>query len=181
MLFNSLSFIIFLPIVFLLYWVVFKHNRWQNVLVLVASYIFYGWWDWRFLILIFFTTACSWSSGLLIQRMLNLGSRAKAKALCIGNLVINLGILAYFKYFNFFADNIKILFSQFGFDFDWFTLEVLLPVGISFYTFQALSYTIDVYRRDICPTKDFVAFASFISFFPQLVAGPIERLSLIPI
>lgn len=175
MLFNSLSFVIFLPVVFLLYWFVFKSLRWQNVLVLVSSYVFYGWWDWRFLILIFFTTVCSWGSGLIIGRLLSKHKKAKAKSVCALNLTLNFSILAYFKYFNFFADNLKLLFSQFGFQLDWFTLDVLLPVGISFYTFQALSYTIDVYRHDIKPTSDFVAFASFIAFFPQLVAGPIER------
>ncbi len=175
MLFNSFTFIIFLPIVFLLYWFVFRKRAIQNWLVLVASYVFYGWWDWRFLILIFITTFFSWSSGILIERYDQKEQKSRGRMICAFNLILNLGILAYFKYFNFFSDNLKLLFSQFGYQLDWFTLEVLLPVGISFYTFQALSYTIDVYRRDIKATKDFIAFASFIAFFSQLVAGPIER------
>lgn len=175
MLFNSLEFLFFLPIVFLLYWFVFKPVKWQNALVLVASYVFYGWWDWRFLILIFITTFCSYSSGILIGRSKDIGNEKLSRVWCISNILLNLGILCYFKYFNFFVDNLKVLFSQIGYELDWFTLEVLLPVGISFYTFQALSYTIDVCRDDIKPTKDLIAFASFIAFFPQLVAGPIER------
>lgn len=175
MLFNSFEFLLFLPIVFLLYWFIFKPLKWQNLLILTSSYIFYGWWDWRFLILIVFTSFCSYGSGLLINKANQNNRKTLAKFYCSANILINILILCYFKYFNFFVDNLKILFSQFGFQLDWFTLEVLLPVGISFYTFQALSYTIDVYRKDIKPTGDFIAFASFIAFFPQLVAGPIER------
>lgn len=170
MLFNSLQFLIFLPIVFILYWFVFKKLRAQNLLVVVVSYIFYGWWDWRFLILIFITTLFSYISGLMINKF-----REKGKIICAVNIIINLAILGYYKYFNFFADNLQLLFSQFGYQLDWVTLDIILPVGISFYTFQALSYTIDVYRKDTQATKDFIAFTSFISFFPQLVAGPIER------
>ena len=170
MLFNSLEFLIFLPIVFILYWFVFKKLHIQNLLVVVTSYIFYGWWDWRFLILIFITTLFSYASGILIDKY-----RDKGKLICAGNIIINLIILGYYKYFNFFADNLNLLFSQFGYQLDWVTLDIILPVGISFYTFQALSYTIDVYRKDTQATKDFIAFTSFISFFPQLVAGPIER------
>lgn len=177
MLFNSFEFLIFLPLVFLLYWFVFKPIKWQNILILVTSYIFYGWWDWRFLILIFITTFCSYISGILIGKSIKQKQDKTARLWCMVNIVLNLLILCYFKYFNFFVDNLKVLFNQFGFQFDWFTLEVLLPVGISFYTFQALSYTIDVYRQNIDPTKNFIAFASFIAFFPQLVAGPIERAS----
>lgn len=170
MLFNSFQFLIFLPIVFILYWFVFRKLHIQNLLVVVTSYIFYGWWDWRFLILIFITTLFSYLSGLLIGRHRNRG-----KLICAVNIIINLAILGYYKYFNFFADNLQLLFSQFGYQLDWVTLDIILPVGISFYTFQALSYTIDVYRKDTQATTDFVAFTSFISFFPQLVAGPIER------
>lgn len=170
MLFNSLQFLIFLPIVFILYWFVFKKLRAQNLLVVVVSYIFYGWWDWRFLILIFITTLFSYISGLMINKF-----REKGKIICAVNIIINLAILGYYKYFNFFADNLQLLFSQFGYQLDWVTLDIILPVGISFYTFQALSYTIDVYRKDTPATRDFIAFTSFISFFPQLVAGPIER------
>ncbi len=170
MLFNSFEFLIFLPIVFLLYWFVFKGRQAQNVFIVVASYVFYGWWAWRFLVLIFITTLLSYLSGILIERY-----RDKAKWICGTNIAINIGILCYYKYVNFFADNLEALINQFGYQLDWVTLDVILPVGISFYTFQALSYTIDVYRRDTNATKDFIAFTSFISFFPQLVAGPIER------
>lgn len=170
MLFNSFEFLIFLPIVFLLYWYVFRGLRAQNMLVVISSYIFYGWWSWHFLVLIFITTLLSYLSGILIEKY-----RDKAKWLCGANIAINIGILCYYKYVNFFAENIQALVSQFGYQLDWVTLEIILPVGISFYTFQALSYTIDVYRRDTKATKDFIAFTSFISFFPQLVAGPIER------
>ena len=170
MLFNSFEFLVFLPIVFLLYWLVFKWRQTQNVFIVVASYVFYGWWAWRFLVLIFITTLLSYLSGILIEKY-----RGKAKWICGTNIAINIGILCYYKYVNFFADNFETLINQFGYQLDWVTLDVILPVGISFYTFQALSYTIDVYRRDTNATKDFIAFTSFISFFPQLVAGPIER------
>jgi len=173
MLFNSFTFMIFLPVVFLLYWFVFKRLRWQNLLILVASYVFYGWWDWRFLILIVITSLSSFVSGLLIKRYE--GQRGRQKAVSAVNIILNLGILAAFKYFNFFVDSLGSLLSLVGVTIDWPTANIILPVGISFYTFQALSYSIDVYTRKIEPTRDAVAFFSFISFFPQLVAGPIER------
>ena len=173
MLFNSLEFIIFLPIVFLLYWFVFRQRRWQNLLVVIASYVFYGWWDWRFLLLIAFTSFCSYASGLLIERYE--GNRSYQRFISTSNIVLNLLILAVFKYFNFFMDNMETLFLGMGYQLDKVTLDVILPVGISFYTFQALSYTIDVYRKDIRATRDMVEFFAYISFFPQLVAGPIER------
>ncbi len=173
MLFNSFTFMIFLPVVFLLYWFVFKKLRWQNLLILVASYVFYGWWDWRFLILIVITSASSFASGLLIRHFE--GHRPVQRAVSAVNIVLNLGILAVFKYFNFFVDSLASVLSAVGIAVDWPTMHIILPVGISFYTFQALSYSIDVYARRIEPTRDGVAFFSFISFFPQLVAGPIER------
>ncbi|MBR3426473.1 MAG: MBOAT family protein [Bacteroidales bacterium] len=177
MLFNSIQFLVFLPIVYLLYWLVFdrligrsKHQlMWQNAFVVVASYVFYGWWDWRFLLLIAFTSFCSWGSGLLIGK--NDGTK-KAKFWMWANIVLNLGILCLFKYYDFFVSEFARLFHLSA---DGLLLKAILPVGISFYTFQALSYSIDVYRGKIEPTKDFVAFFAFISFFPQLVAGPIER------
>ena len=177
MLFNSIQFAIFLPIVFLFYWFVFdrfiSRSKWQlrlqNAFVVVASYIFYGWWDWRFLLLIAFTSFCSWGSGLLIGKA---ESKKKAKAWMWLNIILNLGILATFKYYDFFVTEFAQLFHI---STDGILLKVILPVGISFYTFQALSYSIDVYRGKIEPTKDIVAFFAFISFFPQLVAGPIER------
>ena len=173
MLFNSFTFMLFLPVVFLLYWFVFKRLRWQNLLILVASYVFYGWWDWRFLILIVVTSASSFASGLLIRHYE--GRRPLQRAVSAGNIVLNLGILAVFKYFNFFVGSFAALLGGMGINADWPTLHIILPVGISFYTFQALSYSIDVYARRIEPTRDVVSFFAFISFFPQLVAGPIER------
>ena len=173
MLFNSFTFMIFLPVVFLLYWFVFKRLRWQNFLILLASYVFYGWWDWRFLILIVITSLSSFASGLLIKHYE--GRRGLQKTVSAVNIVLNLGILAVFKYFNFFVDSFATMLSVFNITADWPTMHIILPVGISFYTFQALSYSIDVYERRIEPTKDIIAFFSYISFFPQLVAGPIER------
>jgi D-alanyl-lipoteichoic acid acyltransferase DltB (MBOAT superfamily) len=141
----------------------------QNAFVVVASYVFYGWWDWRFLLLIAFTSFCSWGSGLLIG---NADSKKKARTWMWLNIVLNLGILALFKYYDFFVTEFAELFNI---STNGLLLKVILPVGISFYTFQALSYSIDVHRGKIEPTKDIVAFFAFISFFPQLVAGPIER------
>jgi D-alanyl-lipoteichoic acid acyltransferase DltB (MBOAT superfamily) len=173
MLFNSFEFMLFLPIVFLLYWFVFKPRRLQNLFLVVASYVFYGWWDWRFLWLIALTSFSSYVSGILIQR--HEGQRHIQRLVSASNIILNLVILAVFKYYNFFMDNLAFLFSPVGYRLDWVTLDIILPVGISFYTFQALSYTIDVYRGQIRPTHDIVEFFAYISFFPQLVAGPIER------
>ena len=173
MLFNSFEFLLFLPIVFLLYWFVFKPRRWQNLLIVLASYVFYGWWDWRFLLLIAFTSILSFVSGLLIERFE--GRRNCQKSVSAINIVINLGILVAFKYFNFFVENLAAVFSAFGWKLDWATVNIILPVGISFYTFQALSYSIDVYQKKIPATHHTVEFFAYISFFPQLVAGPIER------
>lgn len=172
MLFNSFEFLLFLPLVFGGYWFIFRGLKLQNLFIVCASYFFYGWWDWRFLLLIFFTTLACYASGILIEQN---SKRSARRWVCGINIAINIAILCFFKYFNFFSDNIKILFQQFGYQIDWFTLDVLLPVGISFYTFQAISYPIDVYRKKIKATTDFIAFTAFISFFPQLVAGPIER------
>lgn len=181
MLFNSIEFLIFLPIVFFLYWFVFKTLRLQNLLVVVASYVFYGWWDYRFLILIAFTTLCSFFSALLVGKLKKDGNPEVGKFLTICNIVINLVILGVFKYFNFFTDSFIHMFNCLGWTVHPITLKLILPVGISFYTFQALSYTIDVYRGKLAATRDIVSFFAFISFFPQLVAGPIERAtSLLP-
>ena len=172
--FNSFEFLVFLPIVFVLYWFVFQKREWQNLLIVTASYVFYGWWDWRFLFLIVFTSLCSFYSGVLIERFE--GSKRRQRLVCASNLILNFLILGVFKYYNFFADSLAQLFWQlFHYQLDWVTLNVILPVGISFYTFQALSYTIDVYRKDVPVTKNIIEFCAFISFFPQLVAGPIER------
>ena len=172
--FNSLEFLVFLPVVFVLYWFVFQKREWQNLLIVTASYVFYGWWDWRFLFLIVFTSICSFYSGVLIERFE--GSRRCQRLVCAANLIVNFLILGVFKYYNFFADSLtQLIWGLFHYQLDWVTLNVILPVGISFYTFQALSYTIDVYRKDVPITKNIVEFCAFISFFPQLVAGPIER------
>ena len=174
MLFNSFEFMLFLPIVFLLYWFVFKPRRLQNLFLVVASYIFYGWWDWRFLLLIALTSACSYASGLLLEHYE--GKRKAQKIVSASNIVLNLLILGVFKYYNFFVESLETLFaSLFNYHLDWVTINVILPVGISFYTFQALSYTIDVYQKKLPATHDIVEFFAYISFFPQLVAGPIER------
>ena len=173
MLFNSISFLFFLPIVFLVYWFACPTRKIQNMFLVVASYVFYGWWDWRFLMLIAFTSICSFSSGLLIDYYSK--DRNCQRIVSGMNILVNLLILGVFKYYNFFMNSIETLFCDFGYQMDWVTLDVILPVGISFYTFQALSYTIDVYRGDIRPTRDVIEFFAYISFFPQLVAGPIER------
>ncbi|MEO7445687.1 MAG: MBOAT family O-acyltransferase [Ferruginibacter sp.] len=173
MLFNSLDFAIFLPIVFVLYWFVTNGNlRLQNFLIVAASYLFYGWWDWRFLSLICFSTLLDFSVGLGLARQTN---EVKRKLLLYASVVVNLGLLAFFKYYNFFLDNFITAFSFFGKEISASSLNIILPVGISFYTFQTLSYVIDVYKKKLEPTKDLIAFSAFVSFFPQLVAGPIER------
>jgi len=173
MLFNSIDFAIFLPIVFILYWFVANKNlKLQNFLIVIASYVFYGWWDWRFLSLIIFSTIVDYSIGIALTKHKN---KSKRKTLLWLSIVVNLGFLGFFKYYNFFLDNFKTAFSFFGTEINANSLNIILPVGISFYTFQTLSYTIDVYKRRLEPTTDFIAFAAFVSFFPQLVAGPIER------
>jgi len=173
MLFNSLDFAIFLPIVFLLYWFVFdKKIVLQNILIVIASCFFYGWWDWRFLSLILFSIVVNYFIGL---GLLKQEEKIKRKILLWISISINVGFLGFFKYFNFFLDNFITAFSFFGTEIKANSLNIVLPVGISFYTFQALSYVIDVYKRKLEPTKNFIAFFAFVSFFPQLVAGPIER------
>lgn len=173
MIFNSLEFLIFLPCVFFLYWMVFKGKQSRNILIVIASYFFYGWWDVRFLSLIIFTTFCSYFSGILLEKYDD--NKKRRKLVCAANLIVNLIILGIFKYFNFFAENFTLLLNSFGLKAGFTTTNIVLPVGISFYTFQALSYTIDVYRREIKATHNYITFTAFISFFPQLVAGPIER------
>ena len=190
MLFNSPAFLLFLPLVFAAYWAM---NHWtgergglqaQNLLLLIASYIFYGWWDWRFLGLIAFSTAVDYAVGLQIARANAVDrpddpdhrSRVAKRWLAV-SLAVNLGLLGYFKYANFFIDNWIEAWGALGIPMHASSLQAILPVGISFYTFQTLSYSIDVYRRKLEPTRDFIEFAAFVSFFPQLVAGPIERAS----
>jgi alginate O-acetyltransferase complex protein AlgI len=173
MLFNSIDFAFFLPIIFILYWFVANRNlRLQNLLIVIASYVFYGWWDPRFLTLILFSTLVDYLIGVSLLKEENLKKR---KVLLWTSIFVNLGFLGFFKYYNFFLDNFITAFTFFGMPIKAGMLNIILPVGISFYTFQTLSYSIDVYRRKLEPTKDFVAFSAFVSFFPQLVAGPIER------
>lgn len=174
MLFNSIEFVIFLPVVFVLYWFVAGRSvKAQNVLLLIASYVFYGWWDWRFLSLIAFSSLVDFCVGIGLGRS---DHEAKRKLLLSVSILVNIGLLAFFKYFNFFAENFYNTFTMLGHPIaDPILLNTILPVGISFYTFQTLSYSIDVYRRKLEPTHDIIAFFAFVSFFPQLVAGPIER------
>ena len=172
MLFNSIEFAIFLPIVFLLYWFVFNRNlKLQNLFIVVASYVFYGWWDWRFLVLLAFTSLFSYASGLAIEKYRD--TPRKAKTANILNIVINLLILGVFKYYNFFVSSFADVFLS-G-KTDGLLVKVILPVGISFYTFKALSYSIDVFRGKLKPTHDVIQYCAYVGFFPQLLAGPIER------
>ncbi len=174
MLFNSIDYLLFLPIVFLVYWILNANYRWQNILLLIASYVFYAWWDWRFLSLIVYSSLIDYIIGLKIPRT---NSEKAKKNLLLLSLVSNLGLLAVFKYFNFFTSSFAQLMHSFGWQVDTVTLNIILPVGISFYTFQTLSYTIDIYREKLEPSKSVVDFFTYVSFFPQLVAGPIERAS----
>jgi len=176
MIFNSFEFLIFLSIVFILYWFVLDKNlKIQNLLILVSSYIFYGWWDYRFLSLIFISTIVDFIIGLNIPKQ---DSEKKQKLLVWCSVLFNLSLLGFFKYYNFFVDSWIDLFNSIGYEIKGVkTLNIILPVGISFYTFQTMSYTIDIFRKKSGPTKDFISFASFVSFFPQLVAGPIESAS----
>lgn len=176
MLFNSIEFLVFLPLVFISYWYIFnkKLNN-QNLVILISSYLFYGWWDWRFLALIIISTIVDYYVGLSIYSSKNINQK---KIFLWTSILFNLGLLGFFKYYNFFIDSWIDLLNDFGYDggSTW-TLNIILPVGISFYTFQTMSYSLDIYRNKLKPTKDFISFASFVSFFPQLVAGPIERAS----
>lgn len=175
MLFNSIDFALFLPIVFALYWFVFNRSlKAQNALLVVASYIFYGWWDWRFLSLIAFSSLVDYVVGLGLART---EAPQRRKALLAVSILVNLGFLGFFKYFNFFSQSFADAFTFLGQPFEPLRLNIILPVGISFYTFQTLSYSIDVYRRQMPPNKNLMEFLAFVSFFPQLVAGPIERAS----
>ena len=172
MLFNSFDFLLFLPIVFIAYWSLNKNLKLQNLLVLLSSYVFYGWWDYRFLGLIIISTLIDYTIGLKLPE----STGHRKKLFLFFSIICNLGMLGFFKYYNFFIDSWVNLLTGFGYETEslW-TLNIILPVGISFYTFQTMSYTIDIYRNNLKPTKDFIAFAAFVSFFPQLVAGPIER------
>ena len=173
MFFNSIEFAIFLPIVFVFYWFVVNRNlRLQNAFLLVVSYFFYGWWDWRFLSLIAFSSFVDYLVGIGLGKQEN---HNKRKILLLISITLNLGFLAFFKYYNFFTESFVDAFSLFGQKLNFDRLNIILPVGISFYTFQTLSYSIDVYKKKLKPAKDIISFFAFVSFFPQLVAGPIER------
>lgn len=173
MLFNSLEFAIFLPIVFLLYWLIpARYIRGRNFVLLVASLVFYGWWDWRFLFLLLFSACVDFFIGIQLSH----AKLPRTRKLFISlSLFVNLGALGFFKYYNFFLDSFNDVFSLFGNQISSSGLEIVLPVGISFYTFQTLSYSLDVYKKKLNPTRDPLAFFTYVSFFPQLVAGPIER------
>ncbi len=173
MIFSSVEFLLFLIFSFLFYWFVFQKNlKAQNIFLLVISYFFYGWWNWHFLALIFVSSIIDYILGIQLGKD---KSNRTRKILITISIIANLGVLGFFKYFNFFIDSFIDLLSIFGMRANISTLSIILPIGISFYTFQTLSYSIDVYRRKLEPTKDIVAFFTFVSFFPQLVAGPIEK------
>ncbi len=173
MTFTSLTFICFLPLIFALYWILAKPKS-QNILLIVASYVFYGWWDYRFCALILASSLVDFALGYWMDQS---NSQRRRKALLVSSLVLNLGLLGLFKYFNFFAESFTAMAGGLGWSPDPITLNVILPVGISFYTFQTLSYTIDIYRRQIRASHSLINYLAFVSFFPQLVAGPIERAS----
>ncbi len=179
MIFNSFEFAFFLAAVLVLYWGPLRTSiRGQNLMLLIVSYIFYGWWDWRFLGLLFLNSMIDYFTALALQ----LATEQKfRRGLMLVSLVANLGMLGFFKYYNFFADSFAQLMASFGLHADLFTLQVILPVGISFYTFQTLSYTLDVYYRRMDAVRDPIVFLAYVSYFPQLVAGPIERaIDLLP-
>jgi alginate O-acetyltransferase complex protein AlgI len=173
MLFNSLSFAVFLPVVFILYWfIINKDVKKQNVLLLAASYFFYGFWDYRFLFLLIFSTLLDYSTGIKMSRVV---TKNQKRFWFLLSVCINLGFLGIFKYYNFFASSFAEALSQVGLQVNVWTLKVVLPVGISFYTFHGLSYVIDIYNNKIKPEENIIDYAVFVSFFPLLVAGPIER------
>ncbi len=171
MTFTTLSFVLLLVLTFSSYWGIRKRSP-QNLLVLIVSYFFYGWWDYRFCFLLFASSLVDYFVGL---RLASTDKSQIRKALLMLSLCSNLGLLGFFKYWNFFTESFASVLTTVGLQPNVFTLEVILPVGISFYTFQTLSYTIDIYRRQLQPTRNFIDYLAYVSFFPQLVAGPIER------
>jgi alginate O-acetyltransferase complex protein AlgI len=175
MLFNSFTFFLFFIIVFFVYWFPLKQiTKRQNIFILISSYVFYGWWDWRFLGLIILSTLVDYFVGIFLSKE---SKENKRKVLLGISVVFNLGLLCYFKYYNFFIENWINAWQSIGVESNITSLNIILPVGISFYTFQTMSYTIDVYRNKIKNSKSLINFAAFVAFFPQLVAGPIERAS----
>jgi alginate O-acetyltransferase complex protein AlgI len=180
MLFNSFEFIVFILVFFTLFWTIstFGNITFRNIFILGASYIFYGWWDWRYLILIILSSFLDFYIGNKIESAI---AKKRKQLLLAISLSFNLGLLMYFKYVNFFIDNFIEIIETLGFQANISSLEIILPVGISFYTFQTLSYSIDIYRGKMKPSKNLIAFLSYVAFFPQLVAGPIERaVNLLP-
>lgn len=173
MTFASVEYLIFFSVVFLIYWILGKNKNIQNLLILISSLVFYGWWDWRFLGLLLITTLSTYYGGYMIQRYE--GNKRKQKLISIGIIIINLGILFFFKYYNFFMESFIDTFSLFGKKLSVSTIKVILPVGISFYTFTALSYTIDIYQKKITATKDIIAYSAYTMFFPSILSGPISR------
>ncbi len=173
MTFQSLEYLVFLPVVFILYWTVCRSSKvLQNGLVVAASLVFYGWWDWRFLGLLLLTALSTFFSGWWMGQT---EERNRRKWFLTGAIVLNIGILFFFKYYNFFVQAFVDAFSLMGKEVSGSTLKILLPVGISFYTFTALSYTIDVYQRKVEPTRDLLAYLSYVMFFPGILSGPISR------
>jgi alginate O-acetyltransferase complex protein AlgI len=171
-LFNSTVFYVFFILVFIAYWMLPKKTKWQNLFLIATSYVFYGWWDWRFTSLLLFITVFSYFCGIRLDKAESLHAK---KWICTAEIVVSFLILAIFKYLNFFADNFCELMRMFGFTADNVTLHLILPIGISFYTFQTVGYVIDVYRGKVPAERNFITYAAFVSFFPQLISGPIGR------
>ena len=173
MTFTSIEYLVFFPVVFLLYWILGRNKTVQNIIIVTASLFFYGWWDWRFLGLLLITTLTTFYGGAMIEK--TDGDRKKQKWISAGVIMLNLGILFFFKYYNFFIQSFSDTFSLFGKRLSVNTLNIILPVGISFYTFTALSYTIDIYQKKIEATKNLLAYCAYTMFFPSILSGPISR------
>lgn len=173
MLFQSVEYLILLFVVFVFYWTICRKNKnRQNILIVLASSVFYGWWSWRFLGLLLLTAFSTFFAGYFMDKTTN---KQERKALTVTAIVLNIGILFFFKYFNFFVQAFIDAFSLFGIHVSISSLNILLPIGISFYTFTALSYSIDVYREKIKPTHDVLAYLAYVMFFPSILSGPISR------
>src|SRR5438132_301407 len=174
MLFNSLQFVVFLPIVLAIYWLL--DHRQQNLFLLAASLFFYASWDWRFVFLLLLTVIVDYYVAAYLYRLAEQGAPERKRKWVLSIIMIcNLAVLGFFKYFNFFASSLHALFHTIGWNIPMSTLTIILPIGVSFYTFQSMSYTIDVYRGELPPANNLLDFALFVSFFPHLVAGPIMR------
>lgn len=173
MLFNSIDFAVFFPLVFLIYWLIINRSlKYQNLFIVLVSFVFYGWWDWRFLLLLISSSLINYFIGISFREQ---GSSHKQKILLWIALIYNIGLLVAFKYLNFFVDSFSSAFTLLGYPVTGYSLKIVLPVGISFFTFLALGYIIEVYRKNITPERNIISFAAFVSFFPLILAGPIER------